>query len=119
MAATAAKAPAQIPLELSRTEENRPRVVEWVTRNHATLAKRVPELHFSRVLQLADGNDPALVKRFSDFLLDPSRVTPAALKQARLVTERVALRAALRDREQAAIDRALAGLGAPRKDSAR
>jgi hypothetical protein len=110
---------ALIPFELSRAEENRASVVEWVIRNHDLLAKRVPELHFARLLRVADGNSPALVKRFSEFLLDPVRVSPAAIKQAGLVTERVMLRAALQAREQAAVDRALPSLGRTFHDSGR
>jgi alanyl aminopeptidase len=106
-----------IPFELARTEENRSRVVDWVIQHYDELVKRVPELHFGRLITIADGNDPALAKRFYDFLLDPARVTPAAIKQARLVSERVAVRAALRTREQAAVEAALAGLGAPRIDA--
>jgi alanyl aminopeptidase len=107
---------ALIPYELSQAEENRKRVVEWLIRNHDVLAKRIPELHYSRLLEVADGNDPGLAKRLGDFTLDPARVTPAAVKQAGLIAERVTLRARLREREQEAVDRALSGLGATRPD---
>ena len=109
----------QIPLELSHTEENRGRVVQWVMQNYEVLGKRVPEFHLSRVPQFADGNDSGLAKRISIFLQDAGRVTLATAKQTDLVMERATLRATLREREQANVDRALAGLGARQPDAAR
>lgn len=84
-------------------EEQRASMIEWIVANYGALAAKVPAMHAARLIHMAEGPDPALFERARAFLLAPERTSSLAEKNAAEVGDRIALQAAVRERERPSI----------------
>jgi hypothetical protein len=71
--------------------------------NFDAIRAKAPAEKLADLIGLADGNDPALLEKLRRFVLEPTRTSQLAEKNAGRVADRVALRARLRERESARI----------------
>jgi cytosol alanyl aminopeptidase len=82
----------------------RPLVVDWAIAHYPAIKAKAPSLSMDYAIGFAGISDPALFQKLSDFLRDPSRITPFAEKNIVKAGDRVALLSRLREKEQANID---------------
>ncbi|MCX6951830.1 MAG: M1 family metallopeptidase [Verrucomicrobia bacterium] len=89
---------------VSNNLDLRPRAVDWIIAHFDAIKAKAPAMYLDYTINYAGGGDPVPFKKLSEFLRDPSRITPFAEKNIVKAGEGVGLRTRLREKEQASVD---------------
>ena len=95
----------RIPVFAAADHRNRAYVFEWMMANYDAIAGAMPPMYFAyTVPNFVDGNSMELVEACAEFMSVPERQNPMFDKELKKVSESVARRVAIREKEGARVD---------------